>query len=1273
MKSKVFLSLVVALLLSVGVFAAGGRTAEAVESISSGNEYIDAFVNTALSYEGQSGLKVLNLKSGAYCGYFVGFVGQKAGIAELYLPKADDLWSASYVDTKGYSYGATTTYFYSDMGSSIKNGVLSSLDKYDIKKGDIVTFRNVVTKKSDKSVYKTFKFAHVGIVYDIDDDYIYVIHGNWGGDKIRTDRFSRAKDARIRYSDYTVTDADGNTIQLRRNYYLASFTSLNFPDEKADGLQFVNILYPSTLKSGDEYNAYGAITSDFNITDVTVQITSDSTGEYVSSPVTVHPNATIYNLSSINSKIYFSKCTSSNGSSFTYTVTASDASGATLTMDMPITPGDKTAYSYASKTYEETNYDFSGISYVNSCMNNKTGKSYALFSGSVSWKVANAYARSLGTGWKLATIDDYSTDYVSDYAAVKKLVGNFGYACWLGARNTSSGWKWVDGGELSTTLSYWASGQPSGTHENGDAENYLGIYGPSDTTKEAEAYKFNDFRSESSTVKGFIAEYTPQIVPSDGSIILSTGNTGNYYIPDEKYRQSITSGYSIIPLTVKCKIGTSADGKWYLTGAYPGYNSGETATYYSWVKASDFREIVSVDAVDTTTSSSTVFNPDFEIVVNNSTSYTVSGSITVYIEDAAGSVAEYTKSGISSSATVSLSDMQHVSGTMLHTGDHYVTVKVSLDSGSGYTLINRRKLGGVQTSSAKLIAAVTNTTDGHVFAAYEGTFTWEAAKAFAEGLGDGWRLAVIDSFGNDESGDYGCVMSVVKKLNKACWLGATNLDGTWKWLDGTSVPMNTGYWDSGEPSGGSEHYLGIYANDTQTSYSTTGKWNDFSNSSSTPKGLVAEYVPSQPTVQPLSVTLSGKTEIEEGESLSFDYTVTGGVEPYEIEFEIYTFEDGEHNTVRRTGGLSAASGSVELTIDEYIACELRACVTVTDAAGNMGSDGYWMTMTEKPGEMTVAWSIDKTEVAVGDAVKLSYNISDGVQPYRAAARILVNTDSGSFYVDSVDCIWNNDHNGYFTLRVTEQCAQASSMSVVFEVEDEGTGSFSGTSELTIARNIITLPAALTSVGERAFYGNTTVTRVVIPNGVTTIGSEAFSRCSRLNYAIVPQSVTVIADNAFSGVSSAFIARVVKGSYADSYFTAKGITVEYVSTWSDWTEWTDEEIEYPGREGLDWEMQSVIRESYTYKTVYHYNHYAYIGKNGNQWHGPVDMSSSSNYVSDGKWEYKDSDTALSKAGTVTYQGITYTYYGTDYWYLVNTTQEIDTTVYTTYYRYRVNIQ
>ncbi len=87
---------------------------------------------------------------------------------------------------------------------------------------------------------------------------------------------------------------------------------------------------------------------------------------------------------------------------------------------------------------------------------------------------------------------------------------------------------------------------------------------------------------------------------------------------------------------------------------------------------------------------------------------------------------------------------------------------------------------------------------------------------------------------------------------------------------------------------------------------------------------------------------------------------------------------------------------------------------------------------------------------------------------------------------------------------------------------------SGSTELTLATYLgnsvqcaITAPAGytVTAIGDYAFYGDTTLTKINLPDTLVTIGSYAFNGCTSLTEIMLPDSVKTIGTCAFKGDSA----------------------------------------------------------------------------------------------------------------------------------------------------------
>ena len=92
---------------------------------------------------------------------------------------------------------------------------------------------------------------------------------------------------------------------------------------------------------------------------------------------------------------------------------------------------------------------------------------------------------------------------------------------------------------------------------------------------------------------------------------------------------------------------------------------------------------------------------------------------------------------------------------------------------------------------------------------------------------------------------------------------------------------------------------------------------------------------------------------------------------------------------------------------------------------------------------------------------------------------------------------------------------ATEFTIPDSVTSIGNAAFSGCSSLTS----ITIPNSVTSIGSSAFHGCSSLTNVTIPDSVTSIGGSAFRECSGLTSITIPDSVTSIGNYEFNGCSS----------------------------------------------------------------------------------------------------------------------------------------------------------
>ena len=113
------------------------------------------------------------------------------------------------------------------------------------------------------------------------------------------------------------------------------------------------------------------------------------------------------------------------------------------------------------------------------------------------------------------------------------------------------------------------------------------------------------------------------------------------------------------------------------------------------------------------------------------------------------------------------------------------------------------------------------------------------------------------------------------------------------------------------------------------------------------------------------------------------------------------------------------------------------------------------------------------------------------------------------------------------------CSSLTSVAIPNSVNEIGSSAFSGCSGLTS----VTLPNSVTSIADWSFAHCSGLTSVTIPNSITSIGNAAFAYCSGLIDVTIPASVTSIGDSAFyacSGLTSVTIPAGVTSIYDNAF-------------------------------------------------------------------------------------------------------------------------------------------
>ncbi len=117
------------------------------------------------------------------------------------------------------------------------------------------------------------------------------------------------------------------------------------------------------------------------------------------------------------------------------------------------------------------------------------------------------------------------------------------------------------------------------------------------------------------------------------------------------------------------------------------------------------------------------------------------------------------------------------------------------------------------------------------------------------------------------------------------------------------------------------------------------------------------------------------------------------------------------------------------------------------------------------------------------------------------------------------------------------CTSLTSITIPNSVTSIGDWAFS---ECTSVKSI-KLPNSVTEISEEAFYGCTSLTSITIPNSVKSIGSCAFNKCVSLTSITIPDSVTNIDSGAFANNTKLKSITISKNLAEIKYRTFAGCT------------------------------------------------------------------------------------------------------------------------------------
>ena len=203
----------------------------------------------------------------------------------------------------------------------------------------------------------------------------------------------------------------------------------------------------------------------------------------------------------------------------------------------------------------------------------------------------------------------------------------------------------------------------------------------------------------------------------------------------------------------------------------------------------------------------------------------------------------------------------------------------------------------------------------------------------------------------------------------------------------------------------------------------------------------------------------------------------------------------EYNAVASWTGSPVAG--VSFSIDEG---------SETIAPGTVNADDL---NDSTPISGTVALEVNVNDAASFDLSNITITIIDAGKTYLPEADYAI--DGGKISINGF-----GDASG--SVVIPEKVSVAGDGLIAgddYTVTSIGNNAFTGNTSITS----VTLPDTITSIGNGAFQNCSNLTTINLPEGLTEIGNNAFNNCGNLTDIVLPDTLTTIGNNAFFNCTS----------------------------------------------------------------------------------------------------------------------------------------------------------
>ena len=176
-------------------------------------------------------------------------------------------------------------------------------------------------------------------------------------------------------------------------------------------------------------------------------------------------------------------------------------------------------------------------------------------------------------------------------------------------------------------------------------------------------------------------------------------------------------------------------------------------------------------------------------------------------------------------------------------------------------------------------------------------------------------------------------------------------------------------------------------------------------------------------------------------------------------------------------------------------CSSLTSVTIPKSVTSIGSDAFWNCSSF-------------TFVTIPNSVTSIGSYAFG----RCSSLTSIVVEAGNTTYDS-----RENCNAIIETASNTLIAGCQKTTIPNSVTSIGDGAFSGCSSLTS----VTIPNSVMSIGSDAFWNCSSLTSITIPNSVTSIGNYAFDECEKLGTLVLGDKIKEIGEEAFNGCNKLY--------------------------------------------------------------------------------------------------------------------------------------------------------